>query len=65
MNIYQENGYLDRKQYLNSIAESYGVSHLVVYDLANLLGQEEDFDGLLNSIEDYILMIEDNYGNNL
>lgn len=49
MNIYEEQGYKDRADYLNCLAEEYGD---FVYTLANLLGPTEDFDGLITSLED-------------
>ena len=48
-NVYQENGYENRKDYLRSLSEDYGDS---VYLLASLLGPSEDFDGLIASLED-------------
>ena len=46
-NIYQENGYADRDDYLNRLSEDYGVSIEDVYSLAEMLGENEDFDGLV------------------
>ena len=46
-NIYQENGYADRDDYLNCLSEDYRVSIEDVYDLAEILGENEDFDGLV------------------
>ena len=46
-NIYQENGYADRDDYLNRLSEDYSVSIEDVYDLAEILGENEDFDGLV------------------
>ena len=51
-NIYQENGYKDRKDYLNSMAEEFDVSITVVLSIANMLGPNEDFDGLVSALED-------------
>lgn len=48
-NVYKENGYENRKDYLNRLAEEYGRN---VYFLADMLGESEDFDGLLTSLED-------------
>lgn len=53
MSIYQDNGYENRKDYLESLAEDYGVDYDLVCALADLLGSEEDFDGLVTSIQDY------------
>lgn len=52
-NVYVENGFKDRKDYLKSLAEETGVNVETVFMLANLLGENEDFDGLVTSIEDY------------
>jgi hypothetical protein len=51
-NIYTENGYNDRKAYLKSLAEEYGVQYNTVAVLASMLGPSEDFDGLVSSLED-------------
>ena len=51
-NIYQENGYADRDDYLNCLSEDYGVSIEDVYSLAEMLGENEDFDGLVSALED-------------
>ena len=51
-NIYQENGYADRGDYLNCLSEDYGVSIEDVYSLAEMLGEHEDFDGLVCALED-------------
>ena len=52
-NIYQEHGYENRKDYLNSLAEDFGIDVDVVYSMASMLGKSEDFDGLVTSLEDY------------
>lgn len=51
-NIYQENGYKDRKDYLNTMAEEFDVPITVVLSIANMLGPNEDFDGLVSALED-------------
>jgi len=51
MNAYIANGFRDRKDYLESLCEEY--PRTIVLTLANLLGQSEDFDGLVTSLEDY------------
>ena len=48
--VYQQNGFTSRQDYLNNLAEEYGD---VVFDLADVLGETEDFDGLVTSLEDY------------
>jgi hypothetical protein len=49
MSIYTDNGYANRKEYLNELREEYG-------DLVNIfigvLPSSEDFDGLLTALED-------------
>lgn len=50
--IYQMNGYKDRNDYLRQLAEDYGVDLDTVYALADLLGPDEDFDGLVSQLED-------------
>lgn len=56
MSIYTDNGYANRTEYLNSLAEDYGVSIDIVCTLASLLGDIEDFDGLVSSLEDYTFL---------
>ena len=52
-NIYKENGYENRKEYLESLAEDYGIDYGTVAMLARTLGASEDFDGLVSTLEDY------------
>lgn len=49
--MYKENGYTDRADYLSCLAEDYGVNPQTVQALADLLGPDEDFDGLVSSLE--------------
>ena len=51
-NIYQQNGYADRNDYMTCLAEDYEVSIEDVYSLAEMLGENEDFDGLVSALED-------------
>lgn len=51
-NIYQENGYSDRDDYLTCLSEDYGISLEDVYSLADMPGENEDFDGLVSALED-------------
>lgn len=53
MNIYVENGYANRREYLDSLAEDFGIDNETVYALASVLGKSEDFDGLVSALEDY------------
>ena len=50
--IYRANGYEDREEYLSCLAEDYGVDLGTVKALADLLGPNEDFDGLVSQLED-------------
>ena len=50
--VYQENGYKNRDDYLNSLSEDYGVPIDAVLVLAEVLGPDEDFDGLISNLED-------------
>ena len=50
--IYEDNGYTDRIDYLKSLSDDYGVPYSVVLELANMLGENEDFDGLVMNLED-------------
>lgn len=52
MNVYQDNGYENRREYLECLAEDYDVTLDVVLNLAGLLGKSEDFDGLVIALED-------------
>ena len=56
-NIYQENGYADRDDYLTCLSEDYGISIEDVYSLAEMLGEHEDFDGLVSALEDAELIM--------
>ena len=50
MSIYKENGFENRRAYLESLCEEY--DREAVYALASILGSSEDFDGLVTSLED-------------
>lgn len=52
MELYKENGYNSRDEYLTGLAETHGVGVRTVYDLADMLGENEDFDGLVVALED-------------
>lgn len=53
MSVYEKNGYDNREEYLRSQAEWYGIDFGTVQYLADILGESEDFDGLITSLEDY------------
>jgi len=52
VSIYQENGYKDRKDYLQCMSDDYGVPLEVVESMADVLGESEMFDGLVSALED-------------
>lgn len=57
LEVYQKNGYNSRKHYLQCLSEDYGVPLDVVWSLANMM-PNEDFDGLINALEDAEGMFE-------
>lgn len=50
--IYREEGYRDREDYLECLADEYDVPLDVVLAAAEVLGPSEDFDGLISALED-------------
>ena len=50
MSVYTENGYANRKEYLNQLREEYGSD--LVNTLISVLPASEDFDGLVTALED-------------
>lgn len=50
--VWQEQGYRNRKHYLECLAEDTGHSLFTVQMMADLLGPSEDFDGLVTALED-------------
>lgn len=53
-NVYERNGYENRKEYLENLADEYGIDKGTVFEMASILGENEDFDGLVTTIEDYL-----------
>ena len=51
-NIYVKNGYKDRHDYLQSLADDFGIPYEIVQMCADMLGSSEDFDGLVISLQD-------------
>lgn len=49
MSVYTDNGYANRKEYLNELREEYGD---LVNILTSILPASEDFDGLITALED-------------
>lgn len=50
--IYQQNGYETRTRYFECLAEDYDLPLRTVVALANVLGPNEDFDGLVIACQD-------------
>ena len=59
MNIWQENGYASRKDYLQQLAAEYDVVYQSVACVAALLGSGEDFDALVSAVEDMAMAQEE------
>ena len=53
--IYQELGYKNRREYLETLADEYGIEIEHVLAMAALLGPDEDFDGLVTMLEDALI----------
>lgn len=58
MNIYQQHGYTDRLDYLKGISDEHNVPLNVVVSVAELMGDGEDFDGLVSAVQDYQEIIQ-------
>jgi hypothetical protein len=52
MTIYEEHGFNSRREYLESLAEDFGLAKSEVFAIASSLGKDEDFDGLICALED-------------
>ena len=52
MSIYTDEGYTSRRDYLENLADDFGVDRDTVFALAAMLGSSEDFDGLVTAVED-------------
>ena len=53
MSIYTDKGYKNRDDYLKSLSEDIGIDLATVREVAALLGPNEDFDGLVTTLEDH------------
>lgn len=53
MSGYGNTEFDSREQYLRSLAEEHEVDLDTVLTLAELLGPDEDFDGLVSALQDY------------
>jgi len=54
MSIYTDNGYENRVAYLLHLAQDNVIGLDIVLMLSDSLGPNEDFDGMVTEIEDYI-----------
>lgn len=53
MNVYEEQGYKNRVDYLKFLASDLCLPEDIVFALADMLGGGEDFDGLVTALEEY------------
>ena len=51
--IYASHGYRDRADYLDSLADDRGIDRMSVRMIADMLGESEDFDGLISALDDF------------
>ena len=51
-NRYKKAGYDTREDYLNDLAVRYNINPMIISGLAEILGDEEDFDGLISGRSD-------------
>lgn len=51
MNEYTQRGYISREDYLNSLSLDYNIDKKVLYVLARVFGEEEDFNELVTAIK--------------
>jgi len=52
---YQADGAIDRFGYLENLAADHGVTFETILTLVDVLGPDEDFDGLVTTLEDFPL----------
>jgi hypothetical protein len=52
---YQADGAIDRFGYIENLAADHGVTFETILTLVDVLGPDEDFDGLVTTLEDYPL----------
>lgn len=61
MEKYTKKGFANREEYLASLAIQFGISLVIVESLAEVLGEEDDFDGLITMLEDEVAMSNQMY----
>ena len=52
---YEEEGCFDRFGYLRDLSREHGLALTDIIEISDLLGAEEDFDGLVTTLEDFSL----------
>jgi hypothetical protein len=58
MSAYTDEGYKNRRDYLENLADDMGLDFMEVFSLAYILGPSEDFDGLVTMCEDRAAELE-------
>lgn len=53
LDVYKQNGYKDRTDYLKCLADDFGIEWSIVNCVAEMLGENEDFDGLVTALGDF------------
>lgn len=48
-----------RRQYLEGLAADYGIPEETVFAVADILGPNEDYDGLISMLDDYWWIVGD------
>ena len=59
MSMYIEEGYRNRDDYLEQLAEEFDIELETVRMVADMLGSQEDYDGLVSTLEDMSLEVCD------
>jgi len=52
LELYHEHGVKCRRSYIAALADDYGVARVIAFAIADALGPEEDFDGLVTELQD-------------
>ena len=59
-NIYIRNGYKNRSDYFNNLSDRFNIDINSVWALSDMLGCDEDFDGLVSSLDDFQYLMNGN-----
>lgn len=54
MSIYTDNGFANRREYFDSLSREFEIGTDMISTFADLLGPDEDFDGLVSQIQEYV-----------